>query len=209
MEHLEQDTKERILNAALDLFCINGYTTVSIRDIGKTVGIKESSIYYHFKNKEDILQTIFQQTEQWTEIHKNNFNDKLYLATKVNCEQFIGAGITYILDYLLDERIYKFIRLLTIEKQRNKEAADMYHKLLFATPLEHQKNVFSIMMEKGYIKEDNSDALAAEYQSMILFVFLKYFSDPQAVVSEVKSAAKKELSTLLMRFFIHYFNEVK
>ncbi len=52
------DTKERILQVALDLFSQKGYSAVSIRDICKLVEIKESTIYYHFQNKQDIFDTL-------------------------------------------------------------------------------------------------------------------------------------------------------
>lgn len=43
------ETKETILKKALDMFAKSGYDSVSIRDIGKSCNIKESSIYYHFQ----------------------------------------------------------------------------------------------------------------------------------------------------------------
>ena len=52
------ETKELILKKALDMFAKSGYDSVSIRDIAKAVNIKESSIYYHFKNKQDILDSL-------------------------------------------------------------------------------------------------------------------------------------------------------
>ena len=42
------ETKQKILDVALDLFSQNGFSAVSIRDICKVVDIKESSVYYHF-----------------------------------------------------------------------------------------------------------------------------------------------------------------
>ncbi|MGN1451448.1 MAG: TetR/AcrR family transcriptional regulator, partial [Eubacteriales bacterium] len=48
-------TKKKISEAALNLFAENGYSSVSIRDICKQVQIKESSVYYHFKNKQAIF----------------------------------------------------------------------------------------------------------------------------------------------------------
>ena len=52
------NTKEKILETSLDMFARFGYTAVSIRDICKQVGIKESSVYYHFKNKQSILDEL-------------------------------------------------------------------------------------------------------------------------------------------------------
>lgn len=204
MSHPEQGTKDKIVDAALDLFCVNGYTTVSIRDIGRVVGIKESSIYYHFKNKEDILQTILHLAEQGMQLRKDRFNHVLAAVAEITCDSFAKAGLAYLEGYLLEERIYKLIRMLTIEKQRNEEAAAIYHKLLFAAPLEHHSKVFSFMMERGYIGRDQPEELAAEYQSIILFVFHKYFSGADGVLPEARVEAAGELAVLLRRFFDHY-----
>ena len=205
MDIIEQSTKEKILAVALDMFSVDGYTAVSIRDIGKAVGIKESSIYYHFKNKEDIFQTILDRAEQLAQKRKENFNNALCAVSKVECEKFIYAGIAYIEDYLLEDKIHKLIRMLIMEKQRNGHAAIIYHKLLFTSPLEHHKNVFTFMMDKGYIHEDNPDFLAAEYQSIILYVFHKYFLGPGPVTDDAKSEAEQELTVLLKRFFRQHF----
>ena len=51
-------TKQTILDTALALFSQKGYTSVSIRDICGQIGIKESAIYYHFKNKQDIFDVL-------------------------------------------------------------------------------------------------------------------------------------------------------
>lgn len=53
-----ESTKQRILDMALDLFSKKGFSAVSIRDICTRVKIKESSIYYHFKNKQAILDEL-------------------------------------------------------------------------------------------------------------------------------------------------------
>ncbi len=44
------------------MFSVKGYDAVSIRQIASAVGIKESSIYNHFKSKQDILNKIIDET---------------------------------------------------------------------------------------------------------------------------------------------------
>ena len=56
-------TKQKILDISLDLFSQNGFSAVSIRDICGCVGIRESSVYYHFKNKQAILDELLQHFE--------------------------------------------------------------------------------------------------------------------------------------------------
>ena len=56
-------TKEKITATALALFAQRGYDGVSVRDICKQVGIKESSLYYHFPSKQAILTTLLSHFE--------------------------------------------------------------------------------------------------------------------------------------------------
>ena len=57
------ETKQKILDVALDLFSQKGFSAVSIRDICKVVEIKESSVYYHFKNKQAVFDELLQHFE--------------------------------------------------------------------------------------------------------------------------------------------------
>ena len=52
------DLKKRIFIASAELFAQYTYSRVSIRDIAKKVGIQSSSIYYHYKSKEEILDEL-------------------------------------------------------------------------------------------------------------------------------------------------------
>jgi len=204
MKKTDTSTKDNILGIALDMFSVKGYNAVSIRDIGKAVGIKESSIYYHFVNKNDILGTLFKQADQLSENLKNVFNSTLAAATDIKEEAFVGAGVAYLGKYLLNEQIYKIIGMLTIEKQTNEEAARIYHDMLFKVPLDHHKNVFKLLMELGYIIPDTQEHLASEYQAIILFVFQKYFSGC-IITPESKISARDELKELLIRFYQRNF----
>ena len=201
------NTKEKILDVALDLFAVHGYTPVSVRDISAAVGIKESSIYAHFKNKEEILEVLLKRAEGEAQVKKESFNRALSLVSGIERGGFITAGTAYLEGYLLVEEIYKFLQVLTIEKQRNGRAAVLYHQILFAVPLEHHEKVFTYLVQKGHIPVDTPELLAAEYQSLILFVFQKYFSTFAMCTEETKEAANKELSGLLGRFFDRNFKE--
>jgi AcrR family transcriptional regulator len=45
-------TREKTLQEALRLFSEKGYEAVSVRDIARAVGVKESSLFNHFRNKQ-------------------------------------------------------------------------------------------------------------------------------------------------------------
>ena len=49
------ERRNEILDVAERLFCTNGYDNTSTNDILAEIGIARGTLYYHFKNKEDIL----------------------------------------------------------------------------------------------------------------------------------------------------------
>ncbi|MDO5335720.1 MAG: TetR/AcrR family transcriptional regulator [Coriobacteriia bacterium] len=51
--------EESILAVALDLFAEQGYQKTSMTQIARKVGINQSSLYYHFPSKEDLLNKIY------------------------------------------------------------------------------------------------------------------------------------------------------
>lgn len=54
-------TKDKILETARDLFNQKGTRSVTTNHIAEVVGISPGNLYYHFRNKEDIIRAIFEQ----------------------------------------------------------------------------------------------------------------------------------------------------
>lgn len=50
-----------MLQAAIELFAARGYDAVSVREITRSLGMNEASLYNHFSGKEDLLSAIFQR----------------------------------------------------------------------------------------------------------------------------------------------------
>jgi AcrR family transcriptional regulator len=52
------DTRERILDVAVDLFAEVGYDKASIRELANRLGFTSAALYYHFRNKQEILTAL-------------------------------------------------------------------------------------------------------------------------------------------------------
>jgi AcrR family transcriptional regulator len=52
------DTRTRILDVARELFIEQGYEGTSLREISDRLGITKAALYYHFRSKEEILETL-------------------------------------------------------------------------------------------------------------------------------------------------------
>ncbi|MFT4088042.1 MAG: helix-turn-helix domain-containing protein [Gordonia sp. (in: high G+C Gram-positive bacteria)] len=53
---------EEILDAAAELFAASGFAKTSTRAIAEAVGIRQASLYHHFKTKNDILDELLTST---------------------------------------------------------------------------------------------------------------------------------------------------
>ena len=58
---MAKDTKDRILMAALDMFSQNGYSGTNIRELTASLGMGKSSMYRHFKSKEEIWNKLLDE----------------------------------------------------------------------------------------------------------------------------------------------------
>jgi AcrR family transcriptional regulator len=56
-----RNTREAILDAALDLFAEHGYFGTSTRQIARAVGVRESALYHHFESKDAIFHALLDE----------------------------------------------------------------------------------------------------------------------------------------------------
>ena len=54
-------TREKLINAAGELFSTQGTESVSVRDITKLAGTKENAISYHFGGKDGLIEAVWEK----------------------------------------------------------------------------------------------------------------------------------------------------
>ncbi|MGA2522312.1 MAG: TetR/AcrR family transcriptional regulator [Acidimicrobiales bacterium] len=60
----QRSTRERILDAALDLFLEKGFDKTSLREIAEKLGFTKAALYYHFESKDDIFMALHLRLHQ-------------------------------------------------------------------------------------------------------------------------------------------------
>lgn len=121
------DTKEKIINAAKNLFSKYGYRAVSMSEIAKEVKITKPALYYHFKNKREIyLETIQKSFEALLE--KLDSPIKL----KAGFEERFRALLTAYLEFSLKEKnpIQETLQKISrLDNQAMKFTQKLQHKI--------------------------------------------------------------------------------
>ena len=101
----KSNNKEKIFDVSIDLFSEYGYDGVSIRQIAKEVGIKESSIYNHYKSKESIMDAILDYyigRMMSNDIPVSQASENL----DVGFDYFYESGLDAFASQLKDEKMY-------------------------------------------------------------------------------------------------------
>jgi TetR/AcrR family fatty acid metabolism transcriptional regulator len=56
----KNNKKELIINAAIKVFADKGFYTANVADVAKEAGVADGTIYLYFKNKDDLLISLFE-----------------------------------------------------------------------------------------------------------------------------------------------------
>lgn len=171
----QEDTKQRILEKALDLFSSNGYDSVSVGEIAKAVGIKAPSLYNHFASKQAIFDAIVESTAAQYErdtgkidIHVQNAAQDFPVFSEIS-EDMLVEKVRQIFDYSLhNEVIRRFRRMMTIEQFRSPQLAELYSRRYVERIVAYHAAIFRSLISAGEIRNEDADALALMYAAPII-----------------------------------------
>jgi AcrR family transcriptional regulator len=157
-----KNTKQIIFNTALDLFGQKGYDAVSIRNLTKEVGIRESSFYNHYKSKKELLLEIFRKME--IELGKNNLNSVQIdrLTDELDLRSFLLMGIDRFLERWKEPFAPKIWAIVSMEQYRNKKAADLVIRESERT-INRLSTAFLFFQQKRKMKDGDPSLLAHLY----------------------------------------------
>jgi len=199
-ERITNSTRLRIVEAATELFALNGYTGVSIRDITKAVGIKESSLYKHFKSKEELIETIFHNFRRACGEILPPMKHLQVVAETMDLKSFLETGWMNFKRHIDDPVNQRVWRIMYIELFRHPLARDIYQKDIVNRTIDCLELVFAAMIEAGKIKPNSPRLLAIEYQYPVFAMITEYL----LLLSENKSTGiVEERITNHIAFFHH------
>lgn len=179
----EMGTKEKILYMALELFSQNGYDGVSMRDIAAAVNIKGSSIYKHYKSKQDIFDSIV----KYMEVRYDEAMSLFHLphgeaSSVVDSYMNITADKLYeivyqiFLYFLTDPYTSKFRRILMMEQYRNSAIGDTFKKIYFENALVFQEELFQVLIDRGMFKSLDAKTMALQFYAPIYLLICQHDS---------------------------------
>lgn len=170
----QQNTTDKIFDASIDLFAQKGYDNVSIRDIAKAVGIKESSIYKHYTSKEEILQKIIKYplAKMYSISQRDDPTEQL--IAKEGVDGFLADCGGIFTSWLSDPTTLKVLRIFYIEVYHNDQIKQSYQELI-DTGEAFWASVIAMMMQQGLIKKANPQIVSQAFMAFFWNMFTDYF----------------------------------
>ena len=194
-------TKDKILKHALKLFSSKGYKATTVRDIAGAVGIKQSALYNHFKNKDEILETlisnltssaivtIFDDKES-PELHKQGKSLLMSIATTFKLIGFDGQN----------EALFK---LLMQEIYTNERIREIYNEYFYHENVKKLSGLFFAMMQDEMIKSSDPLLLANEFFSPL------FFYQMQVSLLKLDKKSTSSVVSLFEKHVDHFWENVK
>jgi len=160
-------TKAKILKTSLKLFATKGYKATTVRDIAGAMGVKQSALYNHFKNKDEILETLV--AELTSSAIVTLFDNK-------ESETLIKQGKSLLMSIATTFKLIGFdgqnealIKLLMQEIYRNERIREIYNEHFYQENVKKLSGLLFGMMQEEMIKSSDPLLLANEFFSSLFF----------------------------------------
>jgi AcrR family transcriptional regulator len=176
---IKADTRERILDVALELFTEQGFDGTSLREIAERLGVTKAALYYHFESKDDILLALHMRMHE--------FGKRAIL--KMGDEPVTLALWGELLDELVDNMLIQ--RPLFLMHERNQAALEKLHRAEHDAEHEDLQNQFRQVLTDVRIPLEDRVRMAASFG--VLFSGLLLSGEA------FSSSTNEELGALLRR----------
>ena len=159
------NTKQEILEAALELFSVQGFEATSISQIAAAVGIRKASLYSHFASKQAILDALAKEVLEQYAAHSifartdwEKAAGNLPLTPDAAVQMVLGQ-IRYVLH---DPSISRARKMLVIEQFRNPELAKLQTKQNYTDVLGYFTGFVKQLIRQGVLAEEDPHIMAAQ-----------------------------------------------
>ena len=148
------DTKERILEAALELFAHSGYLGTSMNDIAKQLGITKAALYKHYAGKQEILDSIVERMNRMDyeraeayDMPETKPDGFVEAYMHVPVEQIRAYSAAQFDHWTKEPFAANFRKMLTLEQYRDPKLAQLYQDYLASGPVGYMAAIFRKMTD--------------------------------------------------------------
>lgn len=174
----ERDTRQDILNAALDLFAENGFFGTSMREIARQVGVRESALYHHFASKEAILEALAQTYGPGHARHLEEIDIGAMLDA-LGPRELLQQIVQFMITTWSTQSEQKMLRIMLSEGQRLGQHDVLNLPAYVKQARKTIARVFEEMMRKKLIKKADPITLTVAFVAPLMMMRMIYLVMPK------------------------------
>ena len=177
-------TKERILEAALEMFSQNGYAGTNIRELSASLGLVKSGVYKHYESKEAIWNALL---DEMIAYYGEHFGSPEHLPPVPNSLEELTQVTMQMVNFTVhDERIIMTRKVLTLEQFRDVRARELATNHFLTGLTDIFTRIFTGMMDKGLLRKDDPKMLAFSYTTPISALIHLCDREPEKTEDAIK-----------------------
>ncbi len=154
------DTRQRILDVALDLFTEQGFDGTSLRQIAEQLGVTKAALYYHFESKDDILMALHLRLHEFGKV----------ALLRMGEEPVTLAQWEALLDEIVDQMLAQ--RKIFLMHERNQAALEKLHAKDHDAEHEDIQNQFRRVLADTRVPLRDRVRMAASFGVVFSSLFL-------------------------------------
>lgn len=188
--------RDKILEAALELFSRKGYDGTTVEEIAVESGIKAPNLYRYFKSKEDIFDCIDKSIEeQYNSTMGMGLHSMVFIHNAQELKTFSMHQIAYT---VTNEHIIKVRRMITIEQYKDELFSKKVTEHMSDFMIKQYVSIFTDLIKNGALLEEDPEMLAMEYVYPVSMLIQTCDREPE----------KKEETLKKIERYIDYFIKV-
>lgn len=175
-----QATKEAIIEAALRVFYRRGVTKTSLTHIAKEAGVTRGAIYWHFRDKQDLFETLLDQGQ----LPLETLTKQIQMDNGKAALQKLQQHLTELLQRVAIDEVYRQfyeVVLLKCEFNHDNQALLLRQQKVLASSKLHIKNILQLAVDAGDLPAQLDLTKAASYlQASAIGVLYSWLLAPAA-----------------------------
>lgn len=148
------DKRERILRAAIRVFARKGFYATRVSEIAKAAGVADGTIYLYFKNKDDVLVSIFEDG-----IGRLLSALREETLGRESATERLERAIELQLGLLEDRR--DLAEVITVNLRQSSKLMKQYGAPLFNQYIDFLASIVADGQRKGELRQDVSPRIVA------------------------------------------------
>lgn len=170
-------TKSKIFDCAIEMFMLRGFNDVSLRDIAQNVGIRQSTIYNHFRSKQEILDVIYDFYCYYFLRDRPSLDDAETVLKNGNLMDVIRC-IRYDFKEDYEQRMADISKIIFQRMGIDARANEIAKSVMVDEGVRYVEAVFDKAVETGRLAPFDTHVMAVFINSIRVFTLYNWIVDP-------------------------------